>query len=74
MYLDKLQQHGFDFVVNHLLTQKERSYDETSSALSCAYRGIGNLSCAVGCLIADNKYDKTTESASIRRFTNDSDS
>ena len=56
-------QHVFDFVVNHLLTQKEKSmcYHEPTSEISCAYRGENNLSCAIGCLISDSEYKENIE-------------
>src|SRR5690349_11599184 len=48
-------QEIFDKVARHLLTQKEQSRD----SFSCAYRGVNQngkiLSCAVGCLIPDDK-------------------
>lgn len=56
-------QHVFDFVVNHLLTQKEKSmcYHECTSEISCAYRGDNNLTCAIGCLISDLEYKEYIE-------------
>ena len=56
-------QHVFDFVVNHLLTQKEKSmcYHEPTSEISCAYRGDNNISCAIGCLISDSEYKENIE-------------
>ena len=51
-------QHVFDFVVRHLLTQNARSGDYGS----CYYRDPENeLKCAVGCLIHDSEYEKNFE-------------
>jgi hypothetical protein len=51
-------QEVFDQVATHLLTQKERSYQEredSKEASKCYYRYNG-LKCAAGCLIADDEY------------------
>lgn len=52
------RQEVFDKVVNHLLTQNQKSIDESSQ---CMYRGINGLMCAVGCLIPDEFYNKDLE-------------
>lgn len=54
---------------NHLLTQMQKSLRLRSSEIGkdslypskCAYRGVGGLKCAVGCLIPDERYDPTLE-------------
>lgn len=45
-------QEVFDFIANHLLTQGERCIDKKGL---CKYR-LGNLTCAAGCLIPEEKY------------------
>lgn len=47
------KQEVFEYIVNHLVTQNERSLNKERF---CAYRGINNLKCAAGCLIADDEY------------------
>lgn len=54
-------QEVFDKVKKHLLTQMERSI----TLDRCAYRGIGGLKCAVGCLIPDELYDPKFEGLSV---------
>ncbi len=49
------KQEIFDKVATHLLTQGERAWSNELGG--CAYRGIGGLRCAVGCLIPDESYD-----------------
>lgn len=61
-----LAQTIFDTVAAHLLKQGRRSknivYDVSGrAALACAYRGIDQTSCAVGCLIDDKAYDSAFE-------------
>jgi hypothetical protein len=48
-------QQVFDQVATHLLTQNAKSYDESLEA--CVYKGPNNLSCAAGCLIANDEYN-----------------
>ena len=45
----------FDTVITHLLNQKVQSINESAN---CLYRGPNGTSCAVGCLIPDEMYDK----------------
>jgi len=54
-------QNVFDTVSKHLLKQKKRSLHSRNG---CAYRGEGNMMCAVGCLIKDEYYDRRMESMS----------
>jgi len=53
----------FDFVRNHLLTQKCRSM--VMDGDMCAYRGQHQAKCAVGCLISDEHYDSDLEGLSV---------
>ena len=53
------KQKVFDKVVNHLLTQNAKSFDEIAG---CMYRGGNGMMCAVGCLITDAGYDPEIES------------
>lgn len=62
MRLD-FKQEIFTKVKNHLLTQNERSMNE--SELNCAYRGVGDLKCAAGVLIPDNDYDIRMEGCAL---------
>ena len=48
-------QEAFDKVVAFLTKQNCRSM--SVNGLYCAYRGIGGMKCAVGCLIPDDEYD-----------------
>ena len=45
-------QEVFNQVVDHLLTQNQKSY---TSHGGCLYRGPDNLKCAAGCLISDEE-------------------
>jgi len=57
-------QQVFDIVATHLLTQMERAVIGKKGVSACQYRGgkcqyrAGKLSCAGGCLIPDEEYDK----------------
>ena len=53
------EQEVFDYVAHHLLTQNQRSVDPKSKR--CAYRGKDNLTCAAGCLMADDEYNPEFE-------------
>lgn len=57
------RQEVFDQVARHLLTQKEKSVDLKGH---CQYRSESGLSCAVGCLIAEDEYDESIENVSVR--------
>lgn len=52
-------QEVFDQVAQHLLTQNQKSLADESPAL-CRYRNGSGLSCAAGCLIADDEYQPAT--------------
>lgn len=51
-------QQVFDQVVEHLRTQKAKSYRE---GRSCAYRGDNGAKCAAGCLISEDEYSAKME-------------
>ena len=58
----------FDRVATHLLLQGKRACVTThpTGHMTCAYRGDGGTSCAVGCLITDEAYDPALEGYSVR--------
>ena len=57
----------FDRVTKHLLAQNERSQlkDPEGLQITCAYRGVDGLMCAVGCLIPDDLYRVEMENKNI---------
>lgn len=55
-------QEIFDKVTAHLRKQGKASVDIDGS---CAYRGEGGTSCAVGCLIPDEMYDEMMEGGAV---------
>ena len=69
----------FDYVVTHLKNQKSQSmgsiyfaddddYDVDLDGYTCAYRGLDNKMCAVGCLIADDEYEPSMEDENVPRL------
>jgi hypothetical protein len=63
----KTAQEIFDTVLNHLRKQGVASavlHDSVVGAWSCCYRQ-GSLSCAVGCLIADEAYTPEMEGEAV---------
>lgn len=62
-------QQIFNKVVHHLMTQGCKSKDEARSL--CMYRGPNGTSCAVGCLIPDDKYSEDLEEIPIGGICND---
>lgn len=54
-------------VTIHLLMQNEKSFADNQSPIegSCAYRGEGDLKCAVGCVIDDEFYTPYIEGLAI---------
>lgn len=58
------KQELFDKVATHLL--KQRRVSRLTNSGSCAYRGVEGTSCAIGCLIPDELYEKNMEGSSIR--------
>ena len=62
-------QEIFNKVSAHLLTQGEKSMlIENNGRSICAYRNEKGQSCAIGCLISNDKYDKEMEKQSVRNF------
>lgn len=66
----KNDQHLFDVVADHLLTQKAKSLStdamrEKGNPLGCAYRGANGMKCAVGVMIPDELYSPKLEGWSI---------
>jgi len=64
------RQETFNRVAKHLLTQGKRSLavypgSEDYGQKDCAYRGEGGLSCAVGCLIPDERYRRSWEGQGV---------
>lgn len=56
----------FEIVEKHMLTQKDKSYYiDPVGELSCAYRGMGKLKCAVGCLITEEAYTPELEGQGV---------
>lgn len=56
------RQDMFDRVATHLLKQGRRaSLNGTKYGTNCAYRGVNDTKCAIGCLINDEYYDKEFE-------------
>ena len=51
------KQQIFEQVATHLLKQNAKSMN----GLFCAYRGDDGLSCAAGCLVADDEYNEEFE-------------
>lgn len=60
-------QEIFTKVRNHLLAQNKKSLIPPHQELTsgCAYRGIGNTACAIGCLIPDSLYTIELEGRSV---------
>lgn len=63
------KQEIFNKVYTHLITQGKQSityYKQGGVTRStCAYRGANGTSCAVGCLILDEHYDKSIEGYNV---------
>jgi hypothetical protein len=56
----------FDKVATHLITQgKQSMLEEPQNGVTCTYRGVGGLACAVGCLINDEDYNPNWEGKSV---------
>ncbi len=55
-------QQIFDRVATHLLKQNQKSL---SAKGTCAYRGVGGLMCAVGCLIPIDRYVPRMEGRTV---------
>jgi hypothetical protein len=52
----------FNFVELHLLTQNAKSEDNIGM---CLYRNAAGLSCSIGCLIPEDKYDPILENQNL---------
>ena len=70
---DWSDQEVFDYVSDHLLTQKQKAQEYpdlgTASGGGCRYRMRYNdkrLSCAIGCLIPNRVYDKKIEGTVVK--------
>lgn len=64
------KQKVFDYIIKHLRKQNAKSLlprDLTKDTFgpSCAYKGMGDMKCAVGCLIEDEEYTDEIERVSI---------
>lgn len=57
-------QEAYDKVCKHLARQKERSMQQRGKG-GCAYRGTGNRTCAIGCLMPDELWWPEMESLGI---------
>ena len=55
------RQEIFTQVATHLLTQKKKS----TNGKFCQYRGPNGTSCAVGCLISNEFYDRSMEGETV---------
>ncbi len=53
-------QTAFEIMVNHLLNQGEKSYDNSTLA-TCVYRNPDGLKCAIGAILPDELYNSTME-------------
>ena len=60
-------QTEFDTVVSHVRKQRVKS----TTGGDCAYRGLNNTKCAIGCLIPDAAYDKGMEGKNVYTFRNE---
>jgi hypothetical protein len=59
--LRQAAQRLFDTVARHLITQGRPSVEGSS----CAYRSPENYSCAIGCLIPDDRYKPDLEGSDV---------
>lgn len=65
--MSNLKQELFDKVSFHLLTQKRKSQKKDKyGAWGCLYRGEKGTTCAIGCLIPDEEYDRKMEGTSVQ--------
>lgn len=72
-HVAKGQQHIFDVVSKHLITQGRRSVAKTKAnggELICSYRGDDGCKCAIGVLIADDEYEPELEGTVIGNCNN----
>lgn len=67
------EQEVYNQARKHLLTQNKKSTlsaDQKASILDalfteCAYRGVGNCKCVIGCFIPDKQYEIAMEGKSV---------
>lgn len=59
------EQEVFDQVLSHLRRQGRPSKGKDGG---CKYRGVGNLKCAAGCLIADDEYKSKMDNLDDTRW------
>lgn len=59
------KQEIFNRIAVHLLSQKDRSVDDSVDDYQCVYRGPGGIKCAIGCLITDDAYTDKLENNNI---------
>jgi len=68
-------QQVFNQVASHLLTQNAKSvaknYDNDDRSSYCVYKSPSNLSCAAGCLIANDEYKEDWEQVGWDRLVKD---
>ncbi len=60
------KQKIFETVAKHLINQNCKSLTENRE--NCAYRGVNDTKCAVGCLIPDRCYDSKMERNTVDRI------
>ncbi|MCB1466605.1 MAG: hypothetical protein KDK08_05540 [Rhizobiaceae bacterium] len=58
-------QQILDTVYDHLVKQGGPALIKKTSDPTCAYRGVNNMSCAVGCLILDAEYSDDMEFTNV---------
>ena len=56
----------FDKVATHLFTQGKQALNASGK---CMYRGMDNTTCAIGCLIPDEKYEANFENKGVNSST-----
>jgi len=61
-------QELFDRVATHLLMQGRRAMRGGMGSDYCAYRSPDGLTCAIGCLIPDERYDPELEGQSATSY------
>lgn len=54
----KTDKDVFDYITSFLFNQGDRSIKDDNT---CAYRGLDNMKCAIGCMIEDRFYHETLE-------------
>lgn len=62
-------QEIFDKSATHLLTQNRKSMRDREPVAICAYRGLDDAKCAIGCMIDDEDYHVSMEGKGVRSNT-----